>query len=281
MSTVCPSSISIIHFNPQILKHIFTLDTFGGFMSVPNDVMNACVSLFSGAGIGDLGIHYGCGIETIVAVEKEEDRADLIRVNYPETEVIQGDIKQKVTEIIDVSNSKLNGKRPLIISISPPCQGMSQNGMGKINSEIKKVFNTQLNLFNKYHSFNLVLTEEDYFDADLINGCSKFCESISMNFQVLDGLDEEEMRLGEIYFTLADVDLAKAIHYADKKGFEVGKDIGLIGYNDSCFKELLAGGISVISSQPNQMGRMAAEMIQENSKENVELDLQFIQRNSL
>ena len=136
--TVCPRPISTIHFNPQILKHIFTLDTFGGFMSVPNDVMNACISLFSGAGIGDLGIHYGCGIETIVAVEKEEDRADLIRVNYPETEVIQGDIKQKVTEIIDVSNSKLNGKRPLLISISPPCQGMSQNGMGKINSEIKK-----------------------------------------------------------------------------------------------------------------------------------------------
>ena len=101
-------------------------------MSVPDDVMNACVSLFSGAGIGDLGIHYGCGIETIVAVEKEEDRADLIRVNYPETEVIQGDIKQKVTEIIDVSNSKLNGKRPLLISISPPCQGMSQNGISDI-----------------------------------------------------------------------------------------------------------------------------------------------------
>jgi site-specific DNA-cytosine methylase len=58
-------------------------------MSVPDDVMNACVSLFSGAGIGDLGIHYGCGIETIVAVEKEEDRADLIRANYPKTEVMQ------------------------------------------------------------------------------------------------------------------------------------------------------------------------------------------------
>jgi DNA-binding LacI/PurR family transcriptional regulator len=102
-----------------------------------------------------------------------------------------------------------------------------------------------------------------------------------MNFQVLDGLDEDEMRLDEIYFTLADCDLAKAIHYASKKGLEVGKDIGLIGYNDSCFKELLVGGISVVSSQPQQMGKMAADMIRENSKQNIELDLQFIQRNSL
>jgi DNA-binding transcriptional regulator YhcF (GntR family) len=148
-------------------------------------------------------------------------------------------------------------------------------------SQIKKVFNTQLNLFNKYRSFNLVLTEEDYFDSDIINGCGKFCESISMNFQVLDGLDEEDIRYGEIYFTLADIDLAKAIHYADKNGLKIGKDIGLIGYNDSCFKELLAGGISVISSQPDQMGKLAAEMIRENSKKHVELELQFIQRNSL
>jgi DNA-binding LacI/PurR family transcriptional regulator len=61
----------------------------------------------------------------------------------------------------------------------------------------------------------------------------------------------------------------------------VGKDIGLIGYNDSCFKELLVGGVSVISSQPNQMGKMAAEIIRENTKQNVELALQFIPRNSL
>ena len=107
-------------------------------MSVPDDVMNACVSLFSGAGIGDLGIHYGCGIDTIVAVEKVESRAELICANFPETEVIRGDINEKISEIINASNSKLGGKRPLLISISPPCQGMSQNGIGKINSEIKK-----------------------------------------------------------------------------------------------------------------------------------------------
>jgi DNA (cytosine-5)-methyltransferase 1 len=107
-------------------------------MGTPGDVMEACISLFSGAGIGDLGIHHGCGIDTIVAVEKVESRADLFRANYPGTEVIQGDINQKVKEIIEVSNSKLGGKRPLLISISPPCQGMSQNGIGKINSEIKK-----------------------------------------------------------------------------------------------------------------------------------------------
>ena len=106
-------------------------------MSIQDDVMDACVSLFSSAGIGDLGIHYGCGINTIVAVEKEQDRADLIRENYPNTKVIQGDINQNFAEIIKRSKEKLNGKRPLLLSLTPPCQGMSQNGLGKINHQIK------------------------------------------------------------------------------------------------------------------------------------------------
>lgn len=107
-------------------------------MSVPPDVMNASVSLFSGGGIGDLGIHYGCGIETIVAVEKVESRAALIRANYPKTEVVQGDINKNFQEIIKKSKERLNGKRPLLVSLSPPCQGMSQNGLGKINKQIKQ-----------------------------------------------------------------------------------------------------------------------------------------------
>lgn len=147
--------------------------------------------------------------------------------------------------------------------------------------QIKKVFNTQLNLFNKYRTFNLVLTEEDYFDAALINGCSEFCESISMNFQVLDGLEAEDIRLGEIYFTLSDFDLAKAIRYAEENSLRLGKDIGLIAYNDSCLKEVLAGGISVLTNQPEKMGILAAQWVQNNIRSTTTIDLNLIIRNSL
>jgi hypothetical protein len=147
--------------------------------------------------------------------------------------------------------------------------------------QIVQIFNTQLNLFNKYRAFNLVLTEEDYFDPQWINGCREFCESISMDFQVLDGLEQEDIRLGEIYFTLADMELAKAIHYADKLELRLGKDIGVLAHNDSCLKDILAGGITVLSSQPDQMGTIAAQMLLDHDKTSKKIELKLIVRKSL
>ncbi|MHA8077168.1 GntR family transcriptional regulator [Aquirufa sp. TARAVU-A1A] len=139
----------------------------------------------------------------------------------------------------------------------------------------------QLNLFNKYHSFNLVVSEEDYFDPALINGCSEFCETHGLDFQVLDGLETEDVRAGVIYFTLDDQDLVRAIKYAEANNLEIGQQVGLIAFNDSHFKEILVGGISVLSNQPIRMGEMAAQLINENDKGSHELALQFIPRKSL
>jgi len=134
------------------------------------------------------------------------------------------------------------------------------------NPSLKKIFNTQLNLFNKYRSLNLVLSEDEYFDPELINACSEFCESNSLNFQVLDGLEEDDYRQNEVYFTLSDTDLFQAIKYAEKKKWTLGKDVGIISLNDHPFKEIIAGGITVVSTHPEKLGQKAAEMILNNKK---------------
>ena len=65
-----------------------------------DDVVNASVSLFSSAGIGDLGIEYGCEIPVVLSAELNEKRADLISNNYPEGIVIRGDIVKTKAIII-------------------------------------------------------------------------------------------------------------------------------------------------------------------------------------
>ena len=146
---------------------------------------------------------------------------------------------------------------------------------------IHKILLPHLNLFNKYSGFNLVLTEEDYFDADLITACREFCESISMEFQVLDGLDEVDMRSGEIYFTLNDQDLVQAIKYAEKKQFKIGQNVGLLSFNDSPLKEILCGGITVVTDNSDKIGVFTAQIIKENSKSTYEIELDLILRQSL
>ena len=94
-------------------------------------------SLFSGAGIGDVGIEWGLGIPVLAACELIPSRAELIRRNFPNTKVFQGDIWNLKDDYIRFFKEKNGSCSPWLLTLSPPCQGMSSNGAGRISSEIK------------------------------------------------------------------------------------------------------------------------------------------------
>lgn len=94
------------------------------------------LSLFSSAGIGELGIKK-LGMEILVSNELLPQRCSLYSENYPEVESICGDIWEKQGEIIEAWNKAYDGS-PFLIYATPPCQGMSSNGAGKLLSEIRK-----------------------------------------------------------------------------------------------------------------------------------------------
>jgi DNA (cytosine-5)-methyltransferase 1 len=95
------------------------------------------VSLFASGGIGDLALKSN-DVEIIVANELLEDRCKVLAYNYPETEVVQGDIRVKKFEIIEKTKQYLDGKPLDILYATPPCQGMSKNGRGTILNNIRK-----------------------------------------------------------------------------------------------------------------------------------------------
>lgn len=94
------------------------------------------ISLFSSSGIGDLGLHAN-GIKTVIACELLKERMDLFQNNNPDTQCFCGDIWDLEDEIINYYNSEYKG-RPFIILATPPCQGMSSNGRGKMLSDYRK-----------------------------------------------------------------------------------------------------------------------------------------------
>jgi|GEM_PF-184488 len=101
-----------------------------------SDTVFCSVSTFSGGGIGDAGIEWGCKVPVISACELVPDRAGLIRHNYPSTHVFQGDIWELKEEIVEHAQNTLDGKSPWLFVMSPPCQGMSSNGAGRIKASM-------------------------------------------------------------------------------------------------------------------------------------------------
>ena len=94
------------------------------------------VSLFTGGGIGDLSLR-ACGVEVLVASEMLSDRAEVYRANYPETEMVVGDIRVTATEVTRLARERLAGRELDVLFATPPCQGMSRNGRGKLLNGIR------------------------------------------------------------------------------------------------------------------------------------------------
>jgi DNA (cytosine-5)-methyltransferase 1 len=98
--------------------------------------MKEAVSLFSSAGIGELGMKAN-GIKIVVSNEILVDRHALYKLNYPDTECITGDIWQDKDKIVSRYNELSREDELFILYATPPCQGMSTNGAGTLLKGIR------------------------------------------------------------------------------------------------------------------------------------------------
>jgi len=103
--------------------------------------MTGCnvVSLFSGAGIADLGLR-SAGFNVVAMNELAERRAELAEINFPESRMVRGDIWQTKDELLRIVNEFCgrSSESITLVLCTAPCQGMSKNSQGKLLSEIRK-----------------------------------------------------------------------------------------------------------------------------------------------
>jgi DNA-binding LacI/PurR family transcriptional regulator len=76
-------------------------------------------------------------------------------------------------------------------------------------------------------------------------------------------------------------DLIAILDQIKEQGWQLGKDVGLISYNETPIKRLLFDGISTISTDFVQMGVLAADLVKSNARNKIENSFSFIQRSSL
>lgn len=95
------------------------------------------VSLFASGGIGDLALR-ASGFRTLVANELLPDRASLFRRNYPDAEMVIGDIWSVLPDVVRRARASLRGAVLDCLFATPPCQGMSKNGRGKLLQGVRE-----------------------------------------------------------------------------------------------------------------------------------------------
>lgn len=178
---------------------------------------------------------------------------------------------------------QITGGRLIFLDQTMPTLSSSISSiLSNTGKEISELMQKNVKYFKKYKTLNLVLSEEEYFDSALITGLRNFCENNCFNFQVLDGFEDEAVEEGNVYITMEDVDLVEIIKSTQNQNLELGKQVGLISLHESSCKEILAGGISVISSRPTEMGKLAAELIIEGKRrQSLTVSMEMLLRKSL
>lgn len=114
-----------------------------------------------------------------------------------------------------------------------------------------------------------------------MTGFKKYCEEQGIKYEFVHNLINRSFKKGEAYFVPSDRNLVKLVKIAAENGFSLGVDFGIVSFNDTMLKEVVAGGITTISTDFMAMGKTLARMIMERSKEQLSNPASLIRRNSL
>ncbi|MCB0567590.1 MAG: LacI family DNA-binding transcriptional regulator, partial [Phaeodactylibacter sp.] len=91
----------------------------------------------------------------------------------------------------------------------------------------------------------------------------------------------EPIQKNEVYINLMEDDLVTLIKRVKHMGLKVGKEVGVISYNETPLKEILLDGITIISTDFQQLGETAARLILQNEKMHIANPFRLVVRNSL
>ena len=114
-------------------------------------------------------------------------------------------------------------------------------------------------------------------------GIRKFCREHQVAFEIHKKLDTEKIQKQEAFLILnsqLDVELIELVRAAKTKDCVIGKDIGIISYNESPINEIVLDGLTVFSTDFRQMGELAAKMIMEKKLIKIRCDFHLIKRNT-
>ena len=132
-----------------------------------------------------------------------------------------------------------------------------------------------------YDRFTLLYPEHTHHPRQIISVFTKFCEDHSIANNVLSGIEENVHNQKVLFLVVSAQDLEDILVLCQQKKLVLGKDLGIISYNDTPMKPFVANGISVISTDFKAMGAAAAAFILKNVNTVMQIPTHFIHRESI
>ena len=150
-------------------------------------------------------------------------------------------------------------------------------------NDIIKGLEDGLDSFRAYNRLNVITLPSSLYAQKIKKGVARFCRDNKIRVTYSDVVIPENVRKGEAYLLLSgqyDFGLIELARLAKKKELAVGKDIAIISYNESPISEIILNGLTTVSTDFVQMGRLIGDMILEKRLSKEHCDFRMTRRDS-
>ena len=190
----------------------------------------------------------------------------IMPIDHPETVGIIGKLPPNKIFILDQGRKQYKDLYPYV------CQDFER--------DIYRILKINASLVSKYQRMVLVIRHLKSHYKDIATGFRDFCKQHPIDLEIVTDIKSFVIKPGDAFMVVDDRDLEFLVRYSIEKQFVLGSDMGIVSYNETPLKGIVASGITTISTDFAQMGKSMSEMILSGKKEKIDNPFFMIQRNS-
>lgn len=139
-----------------------------------------------------------------------------------------------------------------------------------------------LPLLNNYKKLIYINPSMVPYPPEIMEGFCYFCKMNNFDFSIIGEMEEvTPVNVGDAYIVIEETDLVNLIKICNNRKLQIGRDVGIISYNETPLKEILLNGITVISTDHECMGKTAAHLILDKRHEKIKNPFTLIERRSV
>jgi hypothetical protein len=268
-----PLAISIKNTEKTVLKVLLIFNRLSDYR---NEIYDGFLLQFGGRASVDLYIHSISNQNSLhfaEVIREKKNHYDFVAIMLHATHINE-DILKTVNSIpkeklliLDKRNEFIRGNYACVYQ--------------DFEADIYEVLSKAANLILKYKTLNFVIQEKYFYSLAIMEGVTRFAIENNLRYNIYTEIDAEIIRKNEAYLVLSERFLTEILKYCHAQNLKIGLDIGILSYNETPVKEVLSGGITVVTTDHFQLGKTAADLILNGKKEHIRNPFLFIQRNSL
>jgi DNA-binding transcriptional regulator YhcF (GntR family) len=191
----------------------------------------------------------------------------IMPVDHPEGTDLMGKLPANKVFILDLGKNRYGNQYPYV------CQDFEP--------DIYSILTQNKGLICKYERILLVLRIIRIHTREIINGVRNFCKENPLTVEIVNDIKSFDIKSGDAFIVVDDRDLEYLVIYAKEHKLKLGIDIGIVSFNETPLKSIVASGITTISTDFAQMGKSMAEMILNNQRLKIDNPFFMHKRNSL